>query len=41
MLKAARWSVLGLLAVSILALTFALGYALRRRGERPEPVEGA
>lgn len=29
MLKAARWSVLGLLAVSILVLAFALGYVLR------------
>ena len=32
MLKAARWSVLGLLAVSILALVFALGYVLRGDG---------
>ena len=29
MLKAARWSVLGLLAVSVLVLAFALGYVLR------------
>lgn len=32
MLKAARWSVLGLLAVSILALVFVLGYVIRGPG---------
>ena len=36
MLKAARWSVIGLLAVSILVLAFAFGYVARGDGASPE-----
>ena len=32
MLKAARWTVVGLLAVSVLILTFAIGYVVRGDG---------
>lgn len=36
MLKTARWSVIGLLAVSILVLAFAFGYVARGDGDSPE-----
>jgi carboxyl-terminal processing protease len=40
MLRAARWSVLGLLATSIFALVFALGYVVRGPGSSNPPTSG-